>query len=302
MNNCPFLGQDDDPQTHIGFSSERNYCYRTEKPTAVLNEQQQVYCLTKDYPGCPVYQDISHLTLPIEIPHESSGEPKRSTPKIAVALFVSFLIIVLMVTGWFYKSVSSTQVQPTETIFFSNATSIAVNQTKPSPISIATATPTMYPSLTPTDMPTPIPSTAIPLGLGTPSKTTPQLVIHRITQGDSLALLASRYGTSVAAIRSVNYYHPVPLWDGVLVVIPVNTLDVSNLPAFEPYQVKERSLTLKDVAYDLNTTPELLSQYNSTDPNAILFVDSWLFVPRPFPPPTGLPLATQDGKIQNDGG
>ena len=79
-----------------------------------------------------------------------------------------------------------------------------------------------------------------------------------------------------------------------MVVIPLNTTDVSALPAFEPYQVKDRSLSMKDTALALNTSPELVGRYNQLDPNAILPVDSWLLIPRPFPPPTGLPLARAD--------
>jgi hypothetical protein len=94
----------------------------------------------------------------------------------------------------------------------------------------------------------------------------------------------------------------VPLWEGVLVVIPLNITDVSALPAFEPYQVKDRSLTLKETAFALNASSESVSRYNQMDPSTILPVGSWLLIPRPFPPPTGLPLETPDGKIQQPEG
>jgi hypothetical protein len=306
LNNCPFLGQDQDPQTHISFSSEHNYCYRTEKPTAVLPEQQQKYCLTKNYPGCPVYQDISHLTLPVEVGNHAVDQ-KRPKSKIAMA-FSALLMLIAFVVSWFYIFKPMTNRQPVLTTISVNTNAIpsriveqeAVIQSTPSPTFQAAVA--IHLSPTPTELPTSIPFTAVPLGLGTPSKTTPQLLIHQIVPGDSLALLAKRFGTSVAAIRNVNYFLPVPLWEGVLVIIPINTIDVSDLPAFEPYQVKDRSMTLKDVAFALNTDPKLLNRYNPGDPNAFLFVDSWLMIPRPFPPPTGLPLETPDGKIQNYGG
>jgi LysM repeat protein len=306
LNNCPFLGQEDDPQTHTDFSSSRNYCYRTEKPTPILLESQQSYCLTKDYPNCPIYQDISHLTLPIGVSSDKWVEPDRPISKLVWTAFVVFFLLGVLVISWFIKPnlFLSKRLEPTPIPISKSSIPLAetsLTDIVPTPTLVLTST--LHPSATATstETPTAIPFTPVPLGLGTPSKTIPQLLIHRIAQGDSLALLASRFGTSVAAIQSVNYFLPVPLWEGVLVVIPINTIDVSDLPAFEPYQIKERSMSLSDAALALNTTPELLSRYNPMDPNTILVKDSWLIIPRPFPPPTGLPLATADGKIQNYG-
>lgn len=304
MNNCPFLGLDDDPQTLIGFSSDRNFCYRTEKPTPILLDHQQKYCLTKKYPGCPVFQDISHLTLPIEIRHHNQPEPKRSISKgVWVALAVFFLAGILAMS-WFSRPgifvlgqpVLIQTIMPGKTISLAETALPLTVQSQLTPTLEMTSTLSPFP--TPTEAPTLTPITGVPLALETPSGSTPQLLIHRIVSGDSLARLAEHFGTSVAAIRSVNYFLPVPLWEGVLVVIPLNTTDVSALPAFEPYQVKDRLTTLNNKAFALNTSPELLSRYNQLDPNAVIPVDSWLLIPRPFPPPTGLPLATQDGKLQ----
>jgi hypothetical protein len=308
LNNCPFLGLDEDPQALIGFSSDRNFCYRTEKPTPVLLGHQQKYCLTKNHSSCPVFQDISHLTLPIEIRHNSQPEIKRSISKsVWVALAVFFLAGILAM-NWFYKPglfslaqpVSTPPVMPENTVLLTETALPLAVQSQPTPTIRVTST--LSPSPILTETPTPISVTSFPLELETPVGTSQQLLIHRILPGDNLSRLADRYSTSVEAIRSINYYLPVPLWEGLMVVIPLNTTDVSALPAFEPYQVKDRLMTLKDAAFALNTSPELLSRYNLTDLNTILTVDSWLLIPRAFPPPTGLPLATPDSKIQNYGG
>lgn len=304
MNNCPFLGQEDNPQTLTDFASSCNCCYRTERPAPILLETQQNYCLTKNYPNCPIYQDISHLTLPIGVSSDRWVEPNRPASKLIWAAFAIFFLLGILAMSWFIKpnSFLSKRSEPTPIPISKSSMPLAeTSLTDIVPTPTLAMTSTSRPPATLTETPTTIPFTAVPLGLGTPSKTIPQLLIHRIVQGDSLALLASRFGTSVAAIRSVNYFLPVPLWEGVLVVVPINTADVSDLPAFEPYQVKDRSMSISDVALNLNTTPELLSRYNAMDPNAILIKDSWLIIPRPFPPPTGLPLATDDGKIQNYG-
>jgi LysM repeat protein len=304
LNNCPFLGLEEDPQTLIGFSSDRNFCYRTEKPTPILLEHQQKYCLTKNHTGCPVFQDISHLTLPIEIRQPPPAGLKRS---IAWRVGVAFAVILLagmLALSWFYKPGLFALGQPAPALTIMPENTVPLGETTlplavhSQPTSTRELTSTLRPSSTPTGTPTPVPITSIPLGLETPSGTTPQLLIHRIVPGDNLSQLAERYGTSAAAIQSINYFLPVPLWIDLMVVIPLNTTDVSALPAFETYQVKDGSLTLKDVAWALNTSSELVSRYNLVNPTTNLLVDSWLIIPRPFPPPTGLPLATQEGKIE----
>jgi LysM repeat protein len=247
--------------------------------------------------------------MPMEVHHHKSVEPKWSILKgVWVALAVFFLAGILMV-NWFSKSGMFAMGQSASTLaVVMPVNTIPLAETAlphaVQPQSTLTLEITNTLSLSPTlsETATPISITSVPLSLETPSGATPQLMIHRIMKGDSLALLAERFGTSVAAIRSVNYFLPVPLWEGVLIVVPLNTTDVSTLPAFEPYQVKDRLMTLKNTAFALNTTLELLSRYNQLDPNAIIPVDSWLLIPRPFPPPTGLPLATPDGKIQQPEG
>lgn len=311
MTNCPFLGLEEDPQTLSVFPSEHNFCYRTEKPTPIELAYQQEYCLIKNHLNCPVFQDISHLTLPIA--SRQVVPPPVPRPLVLrgvwAALAVFFLAGSLAALGWFFRSglFVSQPAEPTRTI---PLTAMPVTATLPPLVVQPLPTPTLgiasilNPPVLPTTIPTatatstPLPVTSIPLGLETPVGTAPRLLVHRIQPGENLDKLAVRYGTSSAAIRSVNYFLPVPLWEGVMVVIPIKTTDVSGLPAFEPYQVKDGSKTLEDVAWLQNTSPELVSRYNQMDPAVILSAGGWILIPRPSPPPTGLPLATLEGKIQ----
>lgn len=302
MNNCPFLGLDEDPQTLIGFSSDRNYCYRTEKPTSIPVLHQQKYCLTKTHPHCPVYQDLSHLTLPIEIASRSQPVRKRSIPR---GVWVTGTVLILagsLALGWlaFGQPASPVAAVPVNTLPLTATASPL--PTRPKPISVfkntSTLSPSPTPSETPTVTPTPTQMTTLPLGLETPSVGTPQLLIHQIGPGDSLNQLAEKHGTSVEAIRRVNYFLPVPLWQGLMIVIPLKTTEVSALPAFQPFQVVDGALRMEDLAWALNTSPELVSRYNQVDPKAVLPVGSWLLIPLSTPPPTGLPLATLEGKIE----
>jgi hypothetical protein len=302
LNECPFLGLEEDPQTLVGFSSDRNFCYQTEKPTAILLEHQQKYCLTKNHSNCPVFQDISHLTLPIEKSHHNPAKLKRPISRGVWVAFVVFILTGILMVNWLYepglfalgKPASTLTVKPKNIIPLAETAPLLTVQSQPATTLEITSAPS--PSPTPTETPTPISATSLPLELETPSGTTPRLLIHRIVLGENLSLLANRYGTSVTAIQSINYFLPIPLWVGLLVVIPLNTTDVSALPAFEPYQVKDDLLTLEDIAWVLNTNPELLSRYNLMDPKAVPPAKSWLLIPRPFPPPTGLPRSTPKSK------
>jgi LysM repeat protein len=120
---------------------------------------------------------------------------------------------------------------------------------------------------------------SIPPGVETPIGSSPQLLIHRVILGESLPLLAKRYGSSSEAIQKINYQMPVPLWEGWMVVIPLKTTDVSALPVFKTYQVKESSLTLEKVAQSLDVNLDLIQRYNPLQAEDVLPVDCWLLIP-----------------------
>jgi len=56
IENCPFFGLDDDPETASTFPSDRNRCYRLSKSRAISLDHQSSYCLSANYPACPIYQ------------------------------------------------------------------------------------------------------------------------------------------------------------------------------------------------------------------------------------------------------
>jgi hypothetical protein len=298
---CPFLGLEEDPLSVLEFSSDRNFCYLTEKPTPVLSVRQQKYCLTPEHPDCPVFRARAHLSVPGEI---RPAPPRRSLRGLIWAALVILISLGILAASWLGQSgrfaFGGPELTRTLTPEKSN---LPIETSQPQDIqtrSTATLQPTrtLKPSPAPTGTPSPTLTASLPLGLETPVGIRPRLLLHRAVPGDNLALLAERYGTSVDAIRSINYFLPLPLWEGAMVVIPFKTMDVSDLATFEAYQVEEGTLTLEETAWALNTSPELVSRYNLLDPKTIPQAGSWLIIPRPLPPPTGLPLATQDGKIE----
>ena len=61
--------------------------------------------------------------------------------------------------------------------------------------------------------------------------------IHRVKHGEKLELLAHANGTTAAAVFAVNYHLTTPLKVQQVIILPVNQIDVSDLPPFEPYRV-----------------------------------------------------------------
>ena len=103
--------------------------------------------------------------------------------------------------------------------------------------------------------------------------------IHRVQQGESIEMLASSNGTTVASLTAVNYKLQTPLWAGQLVIIPGNQMDVSGLPQFEVYRVME-NVTTEKLAAQLNVDPAKLRYFNGLGAIEEFVLGDWIIVPR----------------------
>ena len=116
--------------------------------------------------------------------------------------------------------------------------------------------------------------------LDVPFGRTPRLVLHRVLSGENLTLYAEQYHTSIAAILAVNSHLPMPVWEDWIIIIPVETGDRSpRVPPFEPYQAIGASLSLEELAEQLNTDAQSLYKYNAFGKDCKVF-SGWLVVPR----------------------
>jgi hypothetical protein len=127
--------------------------------------------------------------------------------------------------------------------------------------------------------PTSIPEGTCGHALDTPFGKKIKFLIHRVARGENLTLYARQYETSTNAILAINYQLPMPVWEDWMIVIPVKTLDVSELPPFEPYQAIGTRLSLSELARQLNTDAQSLYSYNAFEGPCKLF-SGWLLVPR----------------------
>ena len=174
------------------------------------------------------------------------------------------------------------KVTPTRTATFTRTTvptrtSSATPTKIPSHIPTASRTPTRLPASTPTG-----PTSAVPTcghALDTPFGTDLQFVIHRVRSGENLTNYANQYQTTTTAILTVNYHLPMPVWADWIIVIPVGITDMTGIPPFEPYQAVGTSISLDELAKQLNTDSASLKKYNALGDSCKIF-SGWLLVPR----------------------
>lgn len=98
---------------------------------------------------------------------------------------------------------------------------------------------------------------------------------YQVREGDTLESIAKKFQVPVASIlRESNLETIYELMPGQIIRIPL-----MNESAFEIYKI-QRGDTLFSLAQKYNTTPELLMILNGLEPNAYLYVDDNLLVPK----------------------
>jgi hypothetical protein len=53
---CPYLGFEDDPETHASYASRSNYCHFQPEIRQATGREQRNYCLSTAFTLCPIYQ------------------------------------------------------------------------------------------------------------------------------------------------------------------------------------------------------------------------------------------------------
>jgi hypothetical protein len=287
-DSCPYIGLKNDSVTYSGYPSRWNICYHV-KPTAVPRlAHQQNFCLRPEFVNCPVYQAPPGEKMPEEIaagPAAVSDEQKKRRVTILVVAVGLLMILLAIVFRNMWLPALNTDLPQvgTETqVGMDNSslvlTNEAISQGKSTPQGSATPSPTAEgPTITPVE---PTPEAPDPeLRLDTPIGSEYQFIIHRVQEAESLQYFADQYNTSVEAINAVNYNMISPLWIDWLIIIPLNTVDVVGLPAFEAYQIAEEGIPIKQLAEDFAISLEELCFYNNIDQDHILHQGEWVLLP-----------------------
>ena len=274
---CPFLGFEDDPSTALAYPARFNFCNRA-KPTAPVSlAQQRNLCLTENFHECPVYQKEALGPLPKAIRGDrTSGiRPAKWIPVVAligvilIALAAVILTGVLPIRGFAppYVVITLTSMPPGAPTIMAPTRVVSLTP-EPTSIIIPTQTATMI-SLT----------RQPPRALETPFGISPQLVIHKVVEGEGFILLAENFNTTAEAIKAINYDLPESLWVNTILVIPINTDNVTGLPRFMVGEVRAEGMTIESYAERLQVDIELLKLYNDLPAGYALRLGEWLIIP-----------------------
>ena len=285
---CPYLGLEEDPATYSSFPSSWNACHRASPPSIVKPSHQQEFCLQPEHKDCPVFKNQGSQRLPKSIRYQSKGLSQKSIKilKIAVVtVFSSLMFLGLLfrqswmprLPGWlpFFSQSMQSSTQNIEQL-----TTISITATKEEKTPVIPSPTLIQPSESATRM-APSPTLMDPtLALDTPIGDEIQFIIHRVAEGESLQIFATQYNTSIEAIRTVNYDLIAPLWVNWLIIIPINTTEVSDLPTFEAHQVEEEDIPIRVLSGKLSVVLEKIMLYNNLDSEHILHRGEWILVPR----------------------
>ncbi len=236
---CPLLGLQGDRRTAIDGVDSGHRCHADEPPIALDRQQQARVCLTVAHQRCDRY--LAHATRnggmrpgrsgvvdglvstrlvlsPDPAWRGIAGRARRASTGPLLAIGAAGVAIgiggVAVASGVFRDvldgagPVASTS-SPTPS---PRATPIATRSAAPSPSPTPTAAPSTSPSSVPTPEPTPAPTAPPP---------PPAQQTYVVKQGDTLAAIAQRLGTTVAALQSANgIQDPDEIFIGQVLVIP----------------------------------------------------------------------------------
>lgn len=263
---CPFLGLQNDVQTHFTVPDERHVCHQANPGQAIQLEYQGRCCLTGDYRACQGYTAGWKYGLPRGVRLKGRQRPASNLRVIfrmvALALIVAAMAFLLLkaraASPGTVQTIPVTPVQATET-------------TTPVPTAVATAT------LTPSETPTALPGTPTPGPLAeTPFGPDGQWLVHQVVQGESLEMIAQRYGTTVEVLRAINDFISGGLWADTSVVICLGCVDVADLSLLQPLWVEEK-IQVNDLAVQFGMSPYDLRKWNGIEGDWIL-ADRWVLV------------------------
>ena len=277
MSFCPFLGFEDDPETALSYPANLNYCHHAKPVCPVTLLHQREVCLSENFKNCPVYKREELSPLPKGIlEKKTSSPPKKWRFFLLLAGIILAGFIAAIFFGWLQfpgfialeiPSIEKpTEIQST-TILTINSTLVVTTTQKPT----KTAWPTETLVITPT--------VVLPRVLETPFGVSTKLVIHKLLEGEGYILLAEEYNTTVDAIQAINYELPESLWVDKILVIPINTDNVANLPKFSALEMSQDGLSIAEFAERMQLDLDQLLFYNDL-PEAYHFkVGEWVIIP-----------------------
>ena len=222
---CPLLGLQGDRRTAVDGVDGGHRCHAEEPPTPLDRAQQARVCLTDAHERCERF--LAHVarhdgvrpghsslvdglvsTRMVVAPEPAwrgiAGQARRarSAPVALIGAGATVLAIgsVALATG-VLEVPADPGAATVSTDPSAAPTTLLSARPTPSPALSPSPTPVMTP--VPTPVPTP-PTTPVPTAPPPPPQPPPQQQTYTVQQGDTLAAIAQRFGTTVAALQSAN--------------------------------------------------------------------------------------------------
>ncbi|MFZ3069932.1 MAG: hypothetical protein WA110_02260 [Anaerolineaceae bacterium] len=235
---------------------------------------------------CPVFTSDPDQKMPGELINREAKGPRRKRQRLfflipVILLLVAALILIFIQHGKNTPMGSGSQETQVPTVKKSLTQFAVINLSTPT--ATQTSTPTKSFTPTKTSLPTPTPTLIElrePHFLDTPFGNDYKFIIHKAASGESIQLFATQYNTTPDVIKSVNYQLYVPIWVDSIIIIPMDIIEVGDLPAFELYYIEAEGLTMAEVATNLAVDIEDLTYYNDLEPEEELQLGEWLLIPR----------------------
>lgn len=288
IDRCAFLGLQEDPQTALGFPSIWNYCHKARPAASVSLSYQRSTCQVAAHLDCPLRKNDRARRLPPEARNTAFSPSGRLRGKGLglIALFLVFAAVGLLLAWIFSTGVIQLRMPPVQVILSPTGAGTSVQAVDslaaPSETSVTTSTsPADVPGTDPVVSLSPsVNSVVCGFQLDQLILAERRFIIHRAQGGENLNQYASDYQTSVEAILAANQKLPVPLHIDWVLVIPVGTGDLGDLPPYEPYFESAGAAGLTDMAAALSVDESLLRKANGFT-RECQTVSGWLLVPRP---------------------
>ena len=288
-NICPHLALKGDTDSYAAFPSSINVCTRGHQSVTPAISHQRFFCLTPNYVDCSYFQSEKAEKFPKDIKFKTqglSGNLKRILLIFSMGALLTVIVLLFVFgEGWRNQQSGFEATQTQKVAFFPTQVDQRILLSDTPQIDEMVETETSTPGsfgVSPTaSMITPTPTRLDPvLALDTPIGGENQFIIHRVLDGESLQYYADLYKTSIEAILAVNENLILPMWVGWVVVIPLNTVDVTKFPTFVPHQIEEEGISISALADELTVPVEELAFYNNIDTGHILHEGEWVLVPR----------------------
>jgi len=231
---CPLLGLVGERGVTIDGVDAAHRCFADDPPSPLDRSTQAQLCLTDAYARCERYLAYASRTGAVTPGHASVGDgfvstrlllapqpawrgmagrarTARLTPWVVVGSGVAAL-------GLAGAAIAGPLLgEPEPDVAVASATPTAAPTATPRVTPSATLNPTPSPTQRPT--PTPVPATPAPTAVPTPAPT--PVRTYTVAEGDTLAAIAGRFGTTTSALQAANgIADPDEIVIGQVLVIP----------------------------------------------------------------------------------